>query len=81
MIKKTQSNSINEYTMIKNTADSDDVESFTKKSTELQNKEIQEIHKDINTTGLDEENDTFDDDENIEDLKSVILNANANEEI
>ena len=67
--------------MIKNTADSDDVESFTKKSTELQNKEIQEIHKDINTTGLDEENDTFDDDENIEDLKSVILNANANEEI
>ena len=70
--------------MIKNTADSDDVESFTKKSkksTKLQNKEIQEIHKDINTTGLDEENDTFDHDENIEDLKSVILNANANEEI
>ena len=66
--------------MIKNTPE-DDIESFRKTSTELKSKEIQDIHKDINTN-LDEDNDIMDhDDENIEDLKSVIFNSNANEEI
>lgn len=69
--------------MIKNTPE-DDIESVpkTKKSTELKSKEIQDIHKDINSTEFDEENDIMDhDDENIEDLKSTILNSNTNEEI
>ena len=82
-IKKNNSNSINEYTIIKN-APEDDIENFRKKSSELKSKEIQEIHKDINTTDFDEDNDIMDhdDNENIEDLKSVILNStNANEEI
>ena len=67
--------------MIKNTPE-DDIESYRKSSTELKSKEIQDIHKDINTNNFDEENDIMEnDDENIEDLKSCILNSNTNEEI
>lgn len=77
ILKKNQTPSVNEYKIIKNTPDMDDIESNTnKKSTELQKKEIQEIHKEVNNINFDEdEHDTADNEENIEDLKSAILNT------
>lgn len=77
ILKKNQTPSMNEYKIIKNTPDMDDIESNTKKkSTELQNKEIQEIHKEVNNINFDEDDhDAADNDENIEDLKSAILNT------
>ena len=74
--------------MIKNTPD-EDVENnnfnVAKKSKELKTKEIQEIQKDIISTDFfdDGHDDILDHgSENIEDLKSVILNStNVNEEI
>ena len=74
-MKKNQNNSVNEYKMIKNTPDTEDIENNNnKKNKELQNKEIQEIHKDININ-FDDEHEVCDNDENIEDLKSAILNT------
>jgi len=75
IMKKSQNNSINEYKMIKNTPDMDDIEgNVNNKGTELQKKEIQEIHKEVNNINFDDEHDTCDNDDNIEDLKSAILN-------
>lgn len=78
IFKKNQSPSINEYKIIKSTPDMDDIESNSnKKSTELQNKEIQEIHKEVNNINFyEDEHETNDNDENIEDIKSAILNNN-----
>jgi hypothetical protein len=77
ILKKNQTHSVNEYKIIKNTPDMDDIESNThKKSTELQKKEILEIHKEVNNINFDEdEHDSADNDDNIEDLKSAILNT------
>jgi len=77
ILKKNQTPSMNEYKIIKNTHDMDDIESNTKqKSTELQKREIQEIHKEVNNINFDEdEHDTADNEDNIEDLKSAILNT------
>ena len=77
ILKKNQTPSMNEYKIIKNTHDMDDIESNTKqKSTELQKSEIQEIHKEVNNINFDEdEHDTADNEDNIEDLKSAILNT------
>lgn len=73
--KKNQNNSLNEYKIIKNTSDMDDLEkNVNKHSNELQKKEIQEIHKEVNNINFDDEHDTCDNDDNIEDLKSAILN-------
>jgi len=77
ILKKNQTPSVNEYKIIKNTPDIDDIERNThKKSTELQKKEILEIHKEVNNINFDEdEHDSADNDDNIEDLKSAILNT------
>lgn len=78
-MKKNQNYSINEYKMIKNTPDADDIEiNAGKQTAELQKKEIQDIHKEININ-FDEENDICDGHENIEDLKSAILNTKDEE--
>lgn len=80
ILKKNQNNPMNEYKMIKNSPDPDDIEqSVTKQATELQNKELQEIHKEINIKFEEETDNTCTDHENIEDLKSAILNTKDEE--
>lgn len=76
ILKKNQTPSVLEYKIIKNTSDMDDIESNTNKKRELQKKEILEIHKEVNNINFDEdEHDSADNDDNIEDLKSAILNT------
>jgi len=76
ILKKNQTPSVLEYKIIKNTSDMDDIESNTNKKRELQKKEILEIHKEVNNINFDEDDhDTADNEDNIEDLKSAILNT------
>ncbi len=77
IMKKNQNNSINEYKIIKNTHDMDDIEgNVNKKGTELQKKEIQEIHKEVQNINFGDDHEMEDNNDNIEDLKSAILNTN-----
>jgi len=73
--KKNQNNSLNEYKIIKNTSDMDDLEkNVNKHSNELQKKEIQEIHKEVKNNNIDDEHENTENYENIDDLKTAILN-------
>ena len=76
--KKNYSNFANEYKMIKNTPDHEDLEHINisnKKNPEKNKNEILEMSKEINNEELYDENDTNDYEENIEEIKSAILNS------
>ena len=60
-----------EYKIIKNSIEMDETECLTVKNDNLLHKEIQEIHKELN---IHDDTENMEED-NIEDLKSSILNA------
>lgn len=86
MVKKQQtmkknSPNLNEYKIIKNSVEMDESECLNKSTPEDNNKEYQEMHNEINLHVQEDDDNTDNtenmDSENIEDLKSSIMNSHT----